>query len=43
MRRFDFPIAPAILGVILGPVMETQLRRALVGWAATSTSSGPGR
>jgi putative tricarboxylic transport membrane protein len=31
MRRYDFPIAPVILGVILGPVMETQGRRALVG------------
>jgi putative tricarboxylic transport membrane protein len=31
MRRFDFPIAPVILGVILGPLMETQARRALVG------------
>nr|WP_285748926.1 tripartite tricarboxylate transporter permease [Lentzea sp. NBRC 105346] len=30
MRRHDFPIAPVILGVILGPMMETQLRRALV-------------
>jgi putative tricarboxylic transport membrane protein len=31
MRRYDFPIAPVILGVILGPLMETQARRALVG------------
>jgi putative tricarboxylic transport membrane protein len=29
-RRYDFPIAPVILGVILGPLMETQARRALV-------------
>lgn len=29
MRIFDFPVAPAILGAILGPMMETQLRRAL--------------
>lgn len=29
MRRYDFPIAPAILGVILGPLMETQFRRSL--------------
>ena len=29
MRRYDFPIAPVILGVILGPLMETQARRAL--------------
>ena len=31
MRRYDFPIAPVILGVILGPLMEIQLRRALQG------------
>jgi putative tricarboxylic transport membrane protein len=31
MRRYHFPIAPVILGVILGPLMETQGRRALVG------------
>ena len=30
MRRYGFPIAPVILGVILDPVMEIQLRRALV-------------
>src|SRR3954452_8585826 len=30
MRRYDFPVAPVILGVILGPLMETQARRALV-------------
>jgi putative tricarboxylic transport membrane protein len=29
MRRYQFPIAPVILGVILGPVMEVQFRRAL--------------
>ncbi len=29
MRIYDFPVAPAILGAILGPMMETQLRRAL--------------
>ncbi|MGZ3410760.1 MAG: tripartite tricarboxylate transporter permease [Xanthobacteraceae bacterium] len=29
MRRFDFPIAPVVVGLILGPVAETQLRRAL--------------
>jgi len=27
MRRYDFPIAPVILGVILGPPLELQLRR----------------
>jgi putative tricarboxylic transport membrane protein len=29
MRRYDFPVAPMILGVILGPMLEAQLRRAL--------------
>jgi len=29
MRRFDFPIAPAVVGLILGPIAESQLRRAL--------------
>jgi putative tricarboxylic transport membrane protein len=29
MRVYDFPIAPALLGMILGPMAETQLRRAL--------------
>ena len=29
MRRYEFPIAPVILGVILGPMMELQFRRAL--------------
>ncbi|THJ65857.1 tripartite tricarboxylate transporter permease [Arthrobacter echini] len=29
MRIYDFPVAPAVLGAILGPMMETQLRRAL--------------
>ena len=29
MRRFGWPVAPAIIGVILGPLAEEQLRRAL--------------
>jgi putative tricarboxylic transport membrane protein len=29
MRRFDIPLAPTIIGVILGPMAETQMRRAL--------------
>jgi putative tricarboxylic transport membrane protein len=29
MRRFDFPVAPVIVGMILGPMMENQFRRAL--------------
>jgi putative tricarboxylic transport membrane protein len=30
MFKFKFPLAPAILGVILGPLGETNLRRALM-------------
>ncbi|MGU3495565.1 tripartite tricarboxylate transporter permease [Xanthobacteraceae bacterium A53D] len=29
MRRFDYPIAPVVVGLILGPMAEAQLRRAL--------------
>jgi putative tricarboxylic transport membrane protein len=29
MRRFDFPVAPLIVGMILGPMSERQLRNAL--------------
>ena len=29
MRRFDFPVAPVIIGMILGPMSEKQLRNAL--------------
>ncbi|MGH3148302.1 MAG: tripartite tricarboxylate transporter permease [Rubrobacter sp.] len=29
MRKYDFPVAPVVLGAILGPLMETQFRRAL--------------
>jgi putative tricarboxylic transport membrane protein len=29
MRRYGFPTAPAVIGLILGPMAETQLRRAL--------------
>jgi putative tricarboxylic transport membrane protein len=29
MRVYDFPVAPALIGMILGPMAETQLRRAL--------------
>lgn len=29
MRRFDFPTAPVIVGMILGPLAEAQLRNAL--------------
>jgi putative tricarboxylic transport membrane protein len=30
MRHLDFPIAPVVLGAILGPMMEVQFRRALL-------------
>jgi putative tricarboxylic transport membrane protein len=29
MRRFDIPVAPAVVGAILGPDLETHFRRAL--------------
>ncbi|MBC7375090.1 MAG: hypothetical protein H7323_13970, partial [Frankiales bacterium] len=29
MRRYGWPVAPALIGVILGPLAEQQLRRAL--------------
>ncbi|HEY7647229.1 MAG TPA: tripartite tricarboxylate transporter permease, partial [Hyphomicrobiales bacterium] len=29
MRRYDYPIAPAVVGLILGPMADNQLRRAL--------------
>lgn len=29
MRRWDIPVAPSIIGLILGPLAETQFRRAL--------------
>jgi putative tricarboxylic transport membrane protein len=29
MRRLDFPVGPVILGVILGPLLEAQFRRAV--------------
>jgi putative tricarboxylic transport membrane protein len=29
MRRFDFPAAPLIVGMILGPLAEAQMRNAL--------------
>jgi len=29
MRVYDFPIAPVVIGLILGPMAETQLRRTL--------------
>jgi putative tricarboxylic transport membrane protein len=29
MRLYDFPLAPAVLGLILGPLSEQQFRRAI--------------
>jgi putative tricarboxylic transport membrane protein len=29
LRRFGYPIAPVVVGLILGPLAEQQLRRAL--------------
>jgi putative tricarboxylic transport membrane protein len=29
MRRWGFPVAPAVIGLILGPLAESQLRRAM--------------
>jgi putative tricarboxylic transport membrane protein len=29
MRRFDFPAAPVVVGMILGPMAEAQLRNAM--------------
>jgi putative tricarboxylic transport membrane protein len=29
MRRFDMPLAPVLIGVILGPLAETELRRSI--------------
>jgi putative tricarboxylic transport membrane protein len=30
MKRYDFPLAPLILGVVLGPIAEFSLRRAML-------------
>ncbi|WP_326644054.1 tripartite tricarboxylate transporter permease [Streptosporangium sp. NBC_01755] len=37
MRRFGLPIAPAVIGLILGPMAEIQLRRALAIGAGDAT------
>ncbi len=29
MRRFGYPVGPAVIGLILGPIAEEQLRRTL--------------
>jgi putative tricarboxylic transport membrane protein len=42
MRRFDFPVAPCIIGMILGPLAEENFRRALTitqgNWSIFVTS-----
>ncbi|WP_313816833.1 tripartite tricarboxylate transporter permease [Citricoccus sp.] len=40
MLRFGFPAGPAVLGLILGPLAESNLRRTLIGdgWAGFLTS-----
>ncbi|GAA5041750.1 putative tricarboxylic transport membrane protein [Thermocatellispora tengchongensis] len=38
MRRFGLPIAPAVIGLILGPMAEIQLRRALAIGAGDPTT-----
>ncbi|MET1155280.1 tripartite tricarboxylate transporter permease [Arthrobacter sp.] len=40
MLRFGFPPGPAVLGLILGPLAESNLRRALItdGWTSVFTS-----
>ena len=40
LRKLDYPLAPLVLGVILGPIAETNLRRALMAnedWTAFVT------
>ncbi len=42
LRLLDFPMAPMLLGFILGGMMEDNLRRALSINDAPGPSSGPG-
>jgi len=30
MRRFDYPVAPVILGIVLGPLIDANFRRAMI-------------
>ena len=43
LRKADVPLGPLVLGLILGPMMESNLRRALIlsrgDWAGTLFSS----
>jgi putative tricarboxylic transport membrane protein len=44
MRRFDFPVAPVVIGMILGPMAEQALRQALTisqgDWSTFVTRPG---
>ncbi|WP_424812718.1 tripartite tricarboxylate transporter permease [Roseococcus sp. YIM B11640] len=44
MRRFDFPVAPVVIGMILGPMAEQALRQALTisegNWSTFVTRPG---
>ncbi|MGF1526278.1 MAG: tripartite tricarboxylate transporter permease [Candidatus Competibacterales bacterium] len=43
LRKLDYPLAPLVLGVILGPIAEVNLRRALMidgDWAVFFTRPG---
>lgn len=31
LRRYRYPLAPIVLGLVLGPMLETEFRRALIG------------
>ena len=47
MRRFDFPTAPVVVGMILGPLAEEQMRNALsIGegsWTRVPAAAGVAR
>jgi putative tricarboxylic transport membrane protein len=30
MRKLDYPLAPAVLAIVLGPLAETSMRQALL-------------
>jgi putative tricarboxylic transport membrane protein len=31
MRKLDYPMAPAVLAIVLGPIAEPKLRQSLIG------------
>lgn len=41
MRRYDFPGAPVVLGVILGPMLEVLFRRTLLVSEGNYSVSSP--